>query len=101
MKKILILCLTLLSGRLLAQPVSPAEAPKKEVVYETTSPILNFDLTVDLNNINFEDIGKTEGKNYALIIAIQNYSDKNILQLDNPVKECFQTERGIDHLLHL
>jgi hypothetical protein len=96
MKKYFLLCFVLVAGLAKAQQVQPAENREKEVVYESLSPILNFDLTVDLNAINFEDIAKTEGKNYALIIAVQDYTDKAITKLDNPISDASKLQKTLN-----
>ena len=53
-----------------------------------------FDVERQIAKANASDeivpVAETEGKNYCLLIAVQNYSDNNILSLTNPVADAIK-----------
>ncbi|MBC8110346.1 MAG: caspase family protein [Verrucomicrobia bacterium] len=78
-----------------AQPLAKPVTKIPEMVYEAKSPVLNLDLSVNIEDIDMSAIGTMDGKNYALIIAVEDYSDRTIKKLDQPVPDATRLQKTL------
>ena len=63
--------------------------------YESVSQTYNFDLNVNLDDVDLEALSKAEGKYYALLIGVEEYRDKSIRKLDQPYHDALLLKKTL------